>query len=172
MNAQLPATTKSRTPSSEQPLPAKLNELVLSGDSPVVGPETAAQLREFAARPEPVPPTEDQVETMIGKLSMATAQARISDAEANARQEMYWLALRDIPADDLRAAFVDLLRTCKFMPTPAEIRSAAVSKGALRRYAKSRARFIAWKHSQDWTPSTDLVPPEELRTLMARATGN
>lgn len=168
MNAQLPATTRSRTPTSDQPLPAKLSELVLSGDSPIVGPETAAQLAEFAARPEPALPSPDQVETMIGKLAMATAQARVSDAEADARQEMYWIALRDIPADDLRAAFLELLRSSKFMPTPAEIRSTAVSKGALRRYAKSRARHLAWLHSQEWKPTSDLVGPEEVRALMVR----
>lgn len=148
-------------------MPAKLNDLVLSGDSPVVGPESAKALAAFAALPEPPLATQDQVETMIGKLAMATAQAKVSEAEAAARVEMFWLALRDLPIDDLRGAFVELVRTSTFMPTPAEVRSAAIRQGAQRRYAKSRAKHLAWKHEQEWKPASEMVPPEELRALLA-----
>lgn len=104
---------------------------------------------------------------MIGKLAMATAQAKVSDAEAEERVAMYWLALRDLPVADLRVAFLDLLRTATFLPTPAEVRTAALKAGALRRYAKSRARHLVWKHEQEWKPADDVVPPEELRALLA-----
>lgn len=148
-------------------MPAKLNELLLSGDSPVVGPNTAGELRAFVAQPEPALPSQDQVETLVGKLAIATAQAKVSESEADARIEMFWLALRDLPVDDLRGAFMDLLRTCTFMPTPAEVRTAAIRQGALRRYAKSRAQHLVWKHEQEWKPSGDIVPPEELQALLA-----
>jgi hypothetical protein len=55
---------------------------------------------------------------MIGKLAMATAQPKSSDAEASEQLELYWLALRDLPVDDLRAAFVELLRSASSCPSP------------------------------------------------------
>lgn len=167
MTAHLPATTSTRTLTSAPPLSEKLNDLLLSGDSPVVGPKAAAELRAFAAEPEPPLATESEVDTMLGKLALATAQPKLSKDEAKERMAMYWLALRDIPVVDLRGAFVDLLRHSKFMPTPAEVRSSAVQKGAHRRYAKSRARHLAWKHEQEWKPSNDTIPSEELQALLS-----
>lgn len=166
--AKLPATTKSKTPTLGSPLDTKLTDLLLSGDSPVVGPETAQTLSAFAAEPEPALANEGEVTTMIGKLAMATAQSRVSEAEAEERIAMYWLALRDLPLVDLRIAFVELLKTATFLPTPAEVRSQAIKAGALRRYAKSRARHLAWKHEIEWRPEGERVSPDELRALMVR----
>lgn len=151
-----------------QNLPAKLEQLLLSGDSPIVGPKTAGHLKAFAEQPEPEGPTQDQVGIMIGKLAMAMAQSKVSDAEAAARLEMYWLALCDVPADDLRAAFVDLVKTCKFLPTPAEVRTAALRKGAIRKYAKSRAGHLVWKHNTEWKEEGARVDPSALQALLAR----
>ncbi|WP_198136626.1 hypothetical protein [Novosphingobium aromaticivorans] len=150
-------------------MPDKLNALVMSSDNPIVGPKTATQLRAFAAEPEPETATKDQVEVMIGKLAMATAQAKVSEAEASARLELYWLALSDIPVCDLRAAFVDLVRTSKFLPTPAEVRTAALLPGARRRYAKSRARHLAWLHDREWRAPIEAIRPDELEALKAEA---
>lgn len=111
----------------------------------------------------------NQVEVMIGKLAMATAQAKVSEDEAAARIELYWLALNDIPIDDLRAAFVDLVRTSKFLPTPAEVRTAALLPGARRRYAKSRARHLAWLHDREWRAPIEAIRPDELEALKAEA---
>lgn len=177
MTSHLPVTTKSKTPTSAlpcetRPLDAKLAELVLSWDSPVVGPKSAAALQAYAAQPEPPLADRAQVETLVGKLAMATAQPKTSEAEATARIELYWLALRDLPVDDLRAGFVDLVRACTFLPTPAEVRTAAQRHGALRRHTKSRARYLAWKHEQEWRPSNDdRVDPAEVRALLARHEG-
>jgi hypothetical protein len=104
---------------------------------------------------------------MIGKLAMATAQPKVSDAEAGERLNLYWRALGDLPLDDLRQAFDKLLRTATFLPTPAEIRKAALGFTGKRLYAKSRARFLAWKHDTEWKPEGETVPPEELRALLA-----
>lgn len=164
----LPSTTRPRgTLTSAPSLPSKLHALLMSGDSPIVGPETAKQLTEFAAAPEPELARRDQVEVMIGKLAMATAQAKVSQAEAAERIELYWLALRDLPADDLRAAFLEILRTAKFLPTPAEIREAAMRAGSSRRYAKSRAKFLAWKHLVEWREPVKSISPEEFQQLKA-----
>ena len=103
---------------------------------------------------------------MIGKLAMATAQGKSSLAEASERLDLYWLALNDVPVDDLRGGFAELLRTAKFLPTPAEVRSASVKHGAHRKYLKSRARHLAWLHKRDWQPAVEYVKPEELAALM------
>lgn len=140
----------------------------MSGDNPVIGPNTARQLSEFAASAEPETARRDQVEVMIGKLAMATAQAKVSDAEAGERIELYWLALNDIPVCDLRTAFTDLIRNSKFLPTPAEVRAAALIPGARRRYAKSRAKHLAWLHEREWKPPVELLPADEAKALIAR----
>lgn len=166
MASQHLATTKTPGTLTFAPqLPAKLHDLVMSSDNPIVGPKTANQLRVFAAQPEPELATETQVEVMIGKLALATAQAKISEKEADARHELYWLALNDIPVCDLRAAFTDLIRNSKFLPTPAEVRAAALIPGARRRYAKSRAKHLAWLHEREWTPPVEAIPAGELATL-------
>lgn len=139
----------------------------MSGDSIVVGPRSAAELREFAAQPEPPMPTESEVSTMLGKLAIATAQPKVSPAEAKERLAMYWLALRDLPVADLRSAFVKIIKTKTFLPTPAEVRAAAIQAGANRKYAKSRAKHLAWLHDREWTPPKDHVPAEELKALVS-----
>lgn len=166
MTDQLPATTKSKTPTLAPSLDAKLSELLLSGDSPVVGPQSAAALAAFAAVAEPPLATETEVETMVGKLAMATAQPKVSVAEAEERVAMYWLTLRDLPVADLRTAFLELLRTATFLPVPAEVRTAALKAGALRRYMKSRAGYLVRLHEREWKPAGDVVKPEELRALL------
>ncbi|RPF70458.1 hypothetical protein [Aurantiacibacter spongiae] len=171
MTDLLPTTTKSRTPSPGLLPDERLNDLLLSGDSPVVGPKTAGILLAFANEPEPATATEAQIETMIGKLAIATAQSKLSDREVEAKIEMYWIALRDLPLDDLRAAFVQLVRSSTFLPTPAEVRKAAMREGATRRYAKSRARHLAWLHDREWKPQGKMVDPAEVRALLGTEGG-
>lgn len=168
MTEHLPATTTNpETPSSGQPLNDKLNLLLMSGDSVVVGPKTAAALRAFAEEPESALVTEVELTTMIGKLAMATAQPKMSRDESREQLKFYWLALRDLPVADLRGAFFELVKSKTFMPRPAEIRTAAIQQGADRRYAKSRARHLVWLHEREWTQPAEAVPPEELRKLLA-----
>jgi len=146
----------------------KLTALVLGSDSPVVGPVSAQALREYSEQPEPPLADREQIETMIGKLAIATAQQKTSQQEAGERVELYWLALRDLPVDDLRAAFLDLVKTATFLPTPAEVRTAALSRGSTRRHAKSRARYLAWLHDRDWKPPvTEFVDAAAVHALLA-----
>ena len=140
---------------------------MLSGDSPVVGPNTAAALTAFAEQPEPPLADREQVETLVAKLALATAQPKVSDAEAEARIEIYWLALEDLPLADLRSGFVELVKSATFLPTPAEVRRACLLPGAVRRHMKSRASHLAWKHRQEWQAPAATVDPAELRALMA-----
>lgn len=170
MNDNLPALTNCKTLTPAPSLDVKLSELLLSSDSPVVGPKSAVALRAFAAEPEPPLAERDQVDVMIGKLALATAQPKVSDAEAGERLNLYWRALGDIPLEDLRQAFDQLLRTATFLPTPAEVRKAAMQQTGKRLYAKSRARYLAWKHDTEWRPAEDTIPPEELRALLANLT--
>lgn len=166
----LSSTTTGRgTQLSAPSLPGNVRDLLMSGESPIVGPKTAQMLSAFAETPEPATADRAQVEVMIGKLAMATAQPKSSDAEASEQLELYWLALRDLPVDDLRAAFVELLRSAKFLPKPAEVRTAALKAGSARRYAKSRARHLAWKHSVEWTPPVEKISAEEIAALKAGA---
>lgn len=158
--------TTSPTPTCLPLLDDKLTELVLGPDSPVVGPKSAAVLRDFAAQPEPPLPNENQVDTMLAKLALATAKTKTSPEEAKARLELYWIALRDIPLDDLRAGFVHLLQTATFLPTPAEVRRAARYNGAVRRHAKSRAAWLVKIHEREWREPTEMVKPEEVHALM------
>lgn len=139
----------------------------MSGQSPVVGPKTAAELRAYAAEPEPAPAERDQVDVMIAKLAMATAQSKVSQAEADERIDLYWLALKDIPCCDLRWAFAELVKTATFLPTPAEVRTKALVPGSRRRYAKSRARHLAWKHDVEWRPPVEPIDPAEVTALLA-----
>lgn len=139
----------------------------MSGDSPIVGPKSADQLRAFVAEPEPPTATRDQVDVMIGKLAMATAQSKVSPVEADGRLDLYWLALNDVPVADLRWAFTELLRGSKFLPTPAEVRTKALQPGCVRKYAKSRARHLVWKHETEWRPAAELLAPDEAKALLA-----
>ncbi len=168
MTEQLPATTNPKTLTSSPALDSKLSDLLLSGDSVVVGPKSAAALRAFVDEPEPELPTESDVDALVMKLAIATAQPKISPVEARERMKLYWQALRDLPLIELKGGFLRLLRTSKFLPTPCEVRTAAIQAGATRRYAKSRARHLLWLHARDYVEPKEPVPPEELRELLAK----
>lgn len=148
-------------------MPEKLNALLASDDLPVVGPVTAATLRDFADQPDPPAATQDQVEVMIGKLAMATAQPKVSDAEARERIELYWRALRDIPLADLHAAFDHLLKTARFLPTPAEVRQAAAPSLNRRLWLKFRAKRLVALHEREWREPFEMVKPEDVQALLA-----
>ena len=139
---------------------------MLSSDNPIVGPRSAKALAAYAAAPEPEPVERRQVDTMIGKLASSLAHRNTSDAEVGLKLESYWIALCDIPHQDLRKAYVDLLRNERWLPEPAVIRKAALAHTGRRLHAKSRAKYLAWKHEMEWTePTTEFVSAEQLATL-------
>lgn len=171
MTANLPAMTNPGTLTSA-PLSEKVQALVSRSDSyndsPVVGPKTAAQLRQFLALPDVHPmPDRPQMEMMIGRLANATAQAKTSEAEAKERMAAYWLALHDIPLEDLRWAYAELVKTSTFLPTPAEIRTKAQHPGLMRAFHRTRARMLLTKHEREWSEPVEYVRPEELEQIKA-----
>jgi hypothetical protein len=155
---------------SEPSLPAKLNDLLMGDDLPTIGPKSAAILQQYVDAPRPPMPEREQVEVMIAKLALATASQKRSQDEEAERLELYWMTLRIWPLVDLRSAFLKLLRTCKFMPTPAEIDSVVDEEGRDRRRRLARAEYLLMIHRRDYTPPKEYVTAEELAALNAELT--
>ena len=157
--------------------PDRLNALLLSGDNPVVGPNTATALRGWIGQAEAYEaslerPTRDRIETMVGRLSIATIKRNMADAEAHEAHDLYHRVLRDLPVIDLAAAFDELLRTAKFMPKPAEIHAAAAIHTKRRAYRISRARHLVWKHETEWKPPFTPADATEVAGLIAQASAD
>jgi len=146
-------------------LPAKLDELLLSSDLPTIGPKSAEILQQYLNAAKPPMPEREQVEVMIAKLSLATANQKRSVDEEAERLELYWLTLRIYPLVDLRSAFLKLLRTCKFMPTPAEIDTVVQEEGYERRRRVNRAKHLLMIHYREYTPPQEYVTAKELEDL-------
>ena len=146
-------------------MPAKLDELLLSGDLPTIGPKSAEILQQYINAAKPPMPEREQVEVMIAKLSLATANQKRSVDEEAERLELYWLTLRIYPLVDLRSAFLKLLRTCKFMPTPAEIDTVVQEEGYERRRRVNRAKHLLMIHYREYTPPQEYVTAKELEDL-------
>jgi len=150
---------------SEPLLPAKLDALLMSHDEPTIGPKSAEILQKFLDGPRPPMPEREQVDVMIAKLSLATANQKRSVDEEAERLELYWMTLRIYPLIDLRSGFLKLLRTCKFMPTPAEIDSVVQAEGSERRRKRARASYLLQIHKRDYVPPQEYVTAEELAEL-------
>jgi hypothetical protein len=146
-------------------LPAKLDELLLSSDLPTIGPKSAEILQQFVDAARPPMPEREQVEVMIAKLSLATANQKRSVDEEAERLELYWLTLRIYPLVDLRSAFLKLLRTCKFMPTPAEIDTVVQDEGYERRRRINRAKHLLMIHYREYIEPQEYVTAKELEDL-------
>jgi hypothetical protein len=150
---------------SEPLLPAKLDALLMSHDEPTIGPKSAEILQKFLDSPRPPMPEREQVDVMIAKLSLATANQKRSVDEEAERLELYWMTLRIYPLIDLRSGFLKLLRTCKFMPTPAEIDSVVQAEGSERRRKRARASYLLQIHKREYVPPQEYVTAEELAEL-------
>jgi hypothetical protein len=146
-------------------LPAKLDELLMSSDLPTIGPKSAEILQQFVDAARPPMPEREQVEVMIAKLSLATANQKRSVDEEAERLELYWLTLRIYPLVDLRSAFLKLLRTCKFMPTPAEIDAVVQDEGYERRRRINRAKHLLMIHYREYIEPQEYVTAKELEDL-------
>ena len=149
-------------------MPAKLDALLMSSDEPTIGPKSAEILQNFLDAPRPPMPEREQVDVMIAKLSLATANQKRSVDEEAERLELYWMTLRIYPLIDLRSAFLKLLRTCKFMPTPAEIDSVVQAEGSERRRKRVRASYLLQIHKRDYVPPQEYVTAEELAELRSQ----
>ena len=139
----------------------------MGSDLPTIGPKSAETLQRYVDAPRPPMPEREQLEVMIAKLALATASQKRSQEEEAERLELYWLALRIYPLVDLRGAFVKLLRSCKFMPTPAEIDALVQQEGYDRRWRISRAKHLLMIHRREYTPPKEYVTADELAALNA-----
>lgn len=130
---------------------------------PLVGPDEAAAIPAVIDELERglVGSTEAQIDRMVTKLALLYPSARISDAEAGARLELYVELLCDIPFDILSGAFRTIAQTSKFFPTVAEIREAASGALADRKARLFALRQLALKHCREWKRSPDPIGDEE-----------
>ena len=165
MQEIVPSQQSQPTQWLEPSLPAKLDELLLSSDLPTIGPKSAEILQQFVDAARPPMPEREQVEVMIAKLSLATANQKRSVDEEAERLELYWLTLRIYPLVDLRSAFLKLLRTCKFMPTPAEIDTVVQDEGYERRRRINRAKHLLMIHYREYIEPQEYVTAKELEDL-------
>ena len=165
MQEIVPSQQSQPTQWLEPSLPAKLDELLLSSDLPTIGPKSAEILQQFVDAARPPMPEREQVEVMIAKLSLATANQKRSVDEEAERLELYWLTLRIYPLVDLRSAFLKLLRTCKFMPTPAEIDTVVQDEGYERRRRINRAKHLLRIHYREYIEPQEYVTAKELEDL-------
>lgn len=168
----LATTTSPKTLSSAPRLNSKLKELLLSGDSIVVGPKNCRELRAFVKNAPELPLAQpEDFERALSTLSLATSGKRLSAAEAKEQIKIHRKLNCDLTANDLARAVVKLGRTSTFMPTPAEIRKAALSFANKRAFALNRAKHLIWLHETRWEPPidpADQVRPEDLAGLIAK----
>lgn len=176
MNAVTKINTQARAILSQPPqLDDRLNALLRSGESKIIGPKTASTLKQWLLDAQAFEealemPTPDRVEALVGRLSLATAKRKITGDEAEEILNLYWRALKDTPIIDLAAAFDELLRTSTFLPVPAEIHTKAAAIRAARRYAISRARHLIWRHEREYIPPpSDLITAAELAEIKRQA---
>lgn len=137
---------------------------------PVIGPKSAGELREFIAAPLPPTARRDQVETMLAKLSVALPKSQSSEAEIRERLELYWTALKHHALVDLHQAFGELLRSCRFFPTIAEIEAVIAPIRGRRCGRIAQARLLVLKHEHEWKapiPDEDKADPEAVKALLA-----
>lgn len=60
----------------------------------------------------------------FGEL-MALLSETFNEPMSEARATAYWLALEDLPLDDIERSVAEALRECRFFPRPAELRALA-----------------------------------------------
>lgn len=144
-------TTDLKTRTSPPSLSERLHALLLSGESPIIGPVSAAELRTYIeAHVQPAYATQQDVDHHVGLLSLATKERRPTPAEANARIELHWSALKGCTRVDLARGTQHLVNTMTFMPTPAELRASVRLSRAKREYPIGRASYLVMLHERQY----------------------
>lgn len=131
----------------------KLEKLVSEapGFSHVCTPDERAQLAAALPAYEAAlePASREGCRRAITKLALAYPSAKVSDAEAEARLELFADALSDVPGDVLGNACMAILRESRFFPSPAEIR-AKCGGLAKRQWELSKMRALIATHDRLW----------------------
>ena len=80
----------------------------------------------------------------------------------------YIAGLEGLTVEQIETVVNRALKTCKFMPTPAEINSVVDEEGRDRRRRLARAEYLLMIHRRDYTPPKeyrrDYTPPKEYVT--------
>jgi hypothetical protein len=166
--------TKSRTFVSAPQLGSTLSAIVDSHErvfeSPVLVGSDLAEARQaivqFEAANAPSDP--DEVSRMIGKLAILFPNAKLSESEARAQNQLYVELLSDIPQDVLAAAFRKCAQTVKFFPTVAEIRSAAAPEMAMRSWRLMRLKAMVQRAEREPpAPPKQIVTDDQRREILS-----
>ncbi|MCK0531466.1 hypothetical protein [Sphingobium agri] len=173
MTAQTAITARTETSPpirwSEPSLPAKLDALLEENrsftDLPVVGPVSAAHLREYVASCQPPMPAREQIERMIGRIAVMMPSPKLTDKEAAERLSLYGRALSVHALPDLHAAFDVIVRTCRFFPTVAEIEAIIAPIKGRRTRREGTARMILLKHEREWSEPQENLTADEAQLL-------
>jgi hypothetical protein len=113
------------------------------------------------------PADPDEITRMIGKIAVLYPNAKLSDAEAKAQNELYVDLLSDIPGDILARAFRKCAQTLKFFPTVAEIRSAAMPEMAMRSWRIMRMKALVKRAEREPLElPKQVASPDERQTIM------
>jgi hypothetical protein len=140
-----------------------------SNQMPVVGPKSAAALREFLEHPEPPLATLDWIEAQIGTLSIKPHR-KATVADMAMILKTYITILRVYPRVDLGYAFGRLLRENKWFPDISEIVELAAYAKGQRDFKRIQAATLIAKHEREWTPpipDDQRVPPDDVAALLA-----
>lgn len=136
---------------------------------PIVGPKSAAILRDFVNYPDPPPATEDWIEKQIIVLSVKPQRGR-SAVEAQMLIDAYVPIMAEHSRADLGYAIGRLMRENKWFPDISEIVELAKYAKAQRDFKRIQAATLIAKHEREWTPpipEEERVKPEELAALVS-----
>lgn len=136
---------------------------------PIVGPKSAAALREFIEHPEPPVATEEWIEAQIGTLSIKPHR-KATVADMAMILKTYVAVLAQYPRADLGYAFGRLLRESKWFPDISEILVHADYCRNTRSCKKVQAKVLLMKHEREWIapiPEDQIVKPEEVAALVS-----
>ena len=136
---------------------------------PVIGPNSAAKLREFVDHPEPPMPTESWCESQIAGMSLMSHKAR-SDIETKMLVDIYVPIMLEHSQPDLTYAINHIMRKNIFFPAQAEIVALAEFAKGRRDAKKYRAKALIFKHEMEWQkpiPDDQLISPDDVKKLLS-----
>lgn len=136
---------------------------------PVVGPKSAATLREYVQHPEPPLATEDWIEAQIALLSIKPHR-KATVADMAMMLKAYVAVLSEYPRVDLGYAFGRLLREERWFPDVSQIVELADYCRRTRKFRRSQAEMLISKHEREWLapiPEDQVVKPEEVAALIS-----
>ena len=165
MGQELATTTgNSVTAWSEPQLPSSLRAELDSTTSyalaAIIGPEDYALVKAELERCQidRTPCAPEKIADMLASTAVMHPDAKMNDMEQQARLRGYIKALKDLPEEPLRLAFLDCAQTVMFFPKAAEIRTRAVAILNNRIQTRHRLTTLALKHEREYVAPKPDVP--------------